>query len=160
MKLTPAVALILCTAFVSFNAYAENEGSEAGTAVEQFIRQQAKTIGGEEAGQRKLSEPFDFDGLRGTDIAVVYWIGKDNDTTAYLAVFENEDEAWSLTHHLRLGGRGLRHIENVSFSKRLVSIECLEFAGQEPLSSPSLRVTIAVKVKKGLLAIKRTQHEE
>lgn len=109
-----------------------------------------------EALTRETSAPFDFDGLRETDIAVLYWIAKDNDTTAHLAVFEKNRKSWNLTHHVRLGGRGLRHITGVSFSERRIDIDCLEFEGGEPLSSPSLRVKITATFQKGLLHLERS----
>ncbi|MEM9348158.1 MAG: hypothetical protein AAGB26_16230 [Planctomycetota bacterium] len=151
-----ALAILAC----SIRVGADGPDRGAAAAVEQHIQQHAEALGGEQPLRRRLSEPFDFDGLRESDVAVVYWIGVDNDTTAFLAVFESSNGAWSLTYQVRLGGRGLRHITGVEYSEHLISIECLEFAGHEPLSSPSLRVKIKASVRKGLLMLERELREE
>jgi hypothetical protein len=160
MRLILTATFTMAIAIGSSYSHAEQDEPEVISEIDQFIRHHAEAIRGEESGNRELSTPFDFDGLRGKDVAVVYWIAKDNDATAYLAIFEEDDNTWSLTHQVRLGGRGLRHITDVSYSKRAITIECLEFAGHEPLSSPSLKATITATVEKGLLDIKRSQHED
>ncbi len=154
------VALSFVFAVASLTVDAEEAGTSAKAAIDTFIKRQAKAIGGEESDGRQTSKLFDFDGLREPDVAVLYWISKDNDATAYLAVFESTGKTWSMTHQIRLGGRGLRQITNASFLDRCVSIECLEFSGQEPLSSPSLPVTITATVQNGLLDIKRTEQKD
>lgn len=159
-KFILTIACVLAIAAVSYNASNIHGDTDSAAGIEEFIRQHAEAIAGEEWGQRKQSKPFDFDHLRGEDVAVLYWIAKDNDSTAYLAVFETTGDSVSLTNQVRLGGRGLRHITDVSYSNRSIIIQCLEFAGHEPLSSPSLCVTITATMKKGLLDIKREEHED
>lgn len=160
MKWMATTLCILAVLALPARVHAEDPDSGAAAAVDRHIQQHAEALGGKESLERRLSEPFDFDGLRGADVAVVYWISVDNDTTAFLAVFESSNEAWSLTHQVRLGGRGLRHITGVTYSERLIGIECLEFAGHDPLSSPSLRVKIKASVSKGLLNLRREPSEE
>jgi hypothetical protein len=82
------------------------------------------------------------------EMIVLYFIAGPfghNDADAYLAVFRRYDaKRWYVIHTSYIGNRGWRHIVGMKIAKRAVLIDALEFQGGEPLSSPSLRVTLKV----------------
>lgn len=160
MKRVATILCILAAVAQPNRVLAEDTDLGAEAAVSKHISNHAEMLGGTESLKRRTSDPFDFDGLRAADVAAVYWISTDNDTTAFLAVFERIKNKWVLTHQVRLGGRGLRHIIGVRFAERQIHIECMEFAGHEPLSSPSLHVKLKASVKDGLLKLSRALRKE
>ena len=104
----------------------------------------------------------DMDGDGEDEVAVLYFIagafGYGNDACAYLAAFRVEDDdGYKLIHTSCIGSRAWRHVLGMKVDGGSVLIRALEFEGGEPLSSPSLKVTLtATMTPWGILGIDRS----
>jgi hypothetical protein len=112
------------------------------------IANQARELEGSEIADARQVVRSDLDGDGQDELVVVYFIAGPfghNDVSACLAVFKrHDDQRYYLIHTSYIGNRGWRHIERVKKDKGVVLVEALEFAGGEPLSSPSVKVVLEV----------------
>lgn len=126
------------------------------SAINNYIRQHSLAFGGKEFDKRE-SGYTNLDGDDNPEVAVLYGIAKYNDIVWFLAIFEKVDtRRWYLVNQVCLGGRGLRHVDQFVVNDKSIHISAREFQGLDPLSSPSLKVSITISVKHGLINIKRS----
>jgi len=139
--------LILLIALISISGHLRAPGGqspESEQAVNQFIRAQARKLGGSEYLEARKIVLGDLNSDGSQDLAVQYTIEgmrRSNNYILFLAVFLNQNGKYTYSTHREIGGKNNRDLKLKSIENGKILFDTMEYLPSDPSCCPSKKGT-------------------
>ena len=148
------------TAFWAVIAFALTVHGQVPSAIDSFIRKQAKQEHGEEYQAARSVVVADLNGDGVPDTTVLYTIegqNRSNNYVQYLAVFLGSKAGLVPAAHTAVGGKNSRSVELKTVHGSTIHLATMDYAPNDPSCCPSVKGETAFVLTGGTLKEEKTR---